>query len=262
MKISTIELRNSESVLSYIYCSVVGDRGAAHSLLAPCGGSVAKELKRYAERFERELRRSYGDEAIERLRDSYRRRDEIRDAPENGTAGADDLFELAGGGTGRPKTEAWIRLACQPDDALDFLFAFNTRLEIIPELLPRLPDPEAAYEISRNIRANSSSPGEFVLLAASTAPDRLAPGYILKNREFQGYAFSIYQEDAGRYSFEFVSRQESLKGKLIHVSIVLPRVEPVIVEELCFIDTRQYALAYAGDLPRDADIRPAVIALQ
>jgi hypothetical protein len=79
---------------------------------------------------------------------------------------------------------------------------------------------------------------------------------------FQGYSFSIFKGDGDVYSFEFVSGQESLKGKIIHVSIILPHGQPVILEELCSIDTHQYTLSYSGELPREADIKPGIITMK
>jgi hypothetical protein len=262
MKTADIQMKYSEPILSFIHYSIIDEKIAARTVLSQFSDAAKKALAGYAGRFMSELKKIYGAEMIGRWRHALQQAKKTDVGPDRVHENDWDLYTLASSESCRLDEEVLLRLAHRPGDALDFLFAFNTHREIIRELLPRLPDPEEAYLIARHINGETETPEGLTLLAASTAPESREAGYVLKNREFQGYSFSIYKESDDRYSFEFISRQESLKGKIIHVSIILPQGEPVILEELCSIDTRQYALSYSGSLPGEADIQPAVISMK
>jgi hypothetical protein len=253
-------IENADSILYFIYYSLLLEESLAEAMVSRSGKAMKEKLRLAVWDFITELRRVYGANFISRLRRFYKtKKRSVNKNPYHGSGEEYTIYCLAGADSRCMTEDTLMRLACIPDYALEFLFAFNAEHEIIKELLPRLPEAEEAFITASTIIESTRTPSQCILLAASTEVDSIDQGYIMKNCEFQGYTFSIYKEAGNSYSFEFISLHESLKNKVIHVSIVSSHHMPVIIEEKCPIDTRQYALSYEGILDKDTDIRPAII---
>jgi hypothetical protein len=253
-------IENAETILYFIYYSLLGEESLAKAIVRHESKAMKEKLPLAASEFINELKRAYGTTFITRLRQFYNTKEKgVHKYPCHNCGKGYTIYSLASADTRLMTKSTLMYLAYLPDYALEFLFAFNAEYEIMKKLLPRLPEAEEAFTTVSHIIESTKTPSQCILLAASTDLDSIEQGYILKNWEFQGYTFSIYKEADNRYSFEFISLHESLKSKVIHVSIISSHNPPVIIEEKCPIDTKQYALYYEGVLSNDADIKPAII---
>jgi hypothetical protein len=257
---TSMEIENADTILHFIYYSLLNEKDRAQAVISKTSKTMTDKLRRASAKFMAALEKVYGSRFITRLRNLYKTGKKDIDKQILKSSGDKyEIYSLAGGDARLMTEDTLLCLACVPDYALDFLFAFNAEHDIIHELLPHLPEAEEASATAADIVGRTETPSRCILLAASTDMKSLAAGYVLKDFEFQGYTFSIYKQDNNSYSFEFISLHESLKNKIIHVSLVSPHNPPVIIEEKCLIDTRQYTLFYQGKLAHDADIKPGVI---
>ena len=249
-KKKNMDLYHAEEVLKLVLYSLNGPDDRTIHIPDGYPEFEKSKIRAAVSVFRKELQELFGSRFPSRLKKIRKNCPDVQFPGVNLFAVAAGMEELT--------EEIIVLLENNEDYSVEFLYAFNIFHNIIPEIIGYSSiTPGQAAEYEYELTSHTKKPEKFSLLAAATESDAVEKGYILKDVRFQSYSFSVFKEDKSKYAFDFISRHDSLRNKLIHITICNP--ETMVIEEICNIDTRQYTLYFHGDLSSTAEIKPAVV---